>query len=129
MLRVLVIDDDSVDVYLLRHLVPGELAEIEHATTLREGVARLRAVARDLVLVDLHLPDGSGPSNVSALRAVAGTTAVAVLSGATEPTIEGRCRSLGAVEFFGKGFDNSAAIVSFLRAMRSARESPGRRGE
>ena len=73
-MRILYVEDDPVDADLARRAVlrhdPGWSVEV--ATTLVEARARLAESGRyDLVLSDVSLPDGTGPSScpISASRA------------------------------------------------------------
>ena len=64
--RLMVIDDNEVDREAVRRLVGSEF-EVDEAATAREGV-RLAVERRpDCVLLDYHLPDGSGVDVVELL--------------------------------------------------------------
>ncbi len=70
--RVLVVDDDA----LVRSLVVVILSEDHHlvaqAATAQDCVDGIRNFDPDLVLLDIHLPDGRGEDLVRRVRAAAG---------------------------------------------------------
>lgn len=69
--RVLIVEDHPETLVwlgdLTREAFPG--CEVAQATSVREGLAQCEAVAHDLALVDLRLPDGSGLEVLRKLRA------------------------------------------------------------
>ena len=61
-----------------------------------EGVAAARADPPDLVLIDLHLPDGSGLDVVAALRADARTAALPMVVVTADATARAAAEVAGA---------------------------------
>src|SRR5262249_29158670 len=78
-LRVLLVEDDPGDAFLVRELLAEADAPIElaTATTMAEARPRLREV--DCVLLDLGLPDASGLNGLRQLLQAAAGVAVCVL--------------------------------------------------
>jgi DNA-binding NarL/FixJ family response regulator len=70
--RVFLVDDHEVVrcglVEMLAHA--PDIAVVGEAATAGQAVARIRAVRPDVVLLDVRLPDGDGPSVCRELRAV-----------------------------------------------------------
>lgn len=67
--RVLCVDDDRIHALLLGELCRGAGAvEIAFAETAAEALALAEAFAPQLLLIDLHLPDGDGLSLLPRLR-------------------------------------------------------------
>jgi DNA-binding NtrC family response regulator len=60
MLRTLIVEDDPLFLTGLADLVRAEGFEVEEATSLAEARRLLDKFRPDLLLLDLHLPDGSG---------------------------------------------------------------------
>ena len=58
--RVLIVEDDTILIRAVTNwLIKAGIAS-DSTTTIREGLARLKATDYDLVLCDLRLPDGIG---------------------------------------------------------------------
>jgi two-component system, response regulator PdtaR len=81
-LRVLLAEDDESSRVLLTDLLTA-LGHTVVATvaTGREAVARVPEVAPDVVLLDVHMPDGSGIEAAEQITVVAPRTAVVLFSG------------------------------------------------
>ena len=83
--RVLLVEDNPGDVFLLREMVetePNSRFNVRHAVgTLREGIALMQAGEADLTLLDLSLPDGGGLSTFSRAHEAAPELPIIVLSG------------------------------------------------
>ena len=68
--RVLIVEDDRADEALLRMRV-GNLyphAKVMSAVSVSDAYQTLRNNQFDLILLDLNLPDGFGPTSVSEMR-------------------------------------------------------------
>lgn len=85
--RVLCVDDDRIHALLLGELCRGAGAvELAIAETAQEALALAAGFAPQLLLVDMHLPDGDGLTLLPQLRARAGHPALrAVLCTAELP--------------------------------------------
>jgi len=87
-LRVLYVDDDRVNSLLFVETcrVAGGV-EVETAATATEALDLVQAWAPDLLVIDLHLPDGSGYELLPALRNRLSAPAPAYLCTADEPSL------------------------------------------
>ncbi len=87
-IRVLAIEDDPRDLVLLRRSLVagnGERFEVTTAGLLSSGLAAAGSGGRyDVVLLDMHLPDGSGLGNLQCVVEALPDTAVIVVSGDLE---------------------------------------------
>lgn len=85
--RVLCVDDDRIHALLLGELCRGAGAiELAIAETAQEALALAAGFAPQLLLLDMHLPDGDGLTLLPLLRARAGRPALpAVLCTAELP--------------------------------------------
>ncbi len=105
-LAVLVVEDEPVArrahaVYVDR--VDGFHAAAS-AATVREAMQALRTTPIDLVLLDLHLPDGHGLDIVRAMRAAGHRADVIALTSARDLAVVRAATSLGVVQYILKPF-------------------------
>jgi len=84
--RVLLIEDSEEAAFLVQHALQeygnGKYL-LEWVSTLSDGLDRLSRRETDIVLLDLGLPETSGPTSYTRLREVAPEVPVVVLSGDT----------------------------------------------
>lgn len=123
MTRVLVVDDEPMNLRLFEALLAPEGYELECADC---GEAALAAVARripDLVLLDLAMPGMGGLGVLEALKASERTrlTPVVVVTASTERAQRLRGIALGADEFLTKPIDR-AEVRTRLRALLRLKE-------
>ena len=121
-LRVLVVDDEPTvaaahSTYVQR--TPG-FALAATVGTAREAVRVLGGRQVDLVLLDLHLPDGNGLDIVRALRSAAHPVDVLTITAAREVELVRGAVSLGIVGYLLKPF-SYADLRERLDAYRSYR--------
>ncbi len=122
-LRVLLVEDNPGDVFLLREMVEREpfsrFRVSHHADQLASALEVLKAGEADLVLLDLTLPDSHGLETFSLAHAAAPLVPIIVLSGIDDENMALQTVHLGAQEYLVKG-----RIDGYLlhRAMRYAIE-------
>lgn len=85
--RVLQVEDDP-DVFRVVQSIVGEVAHLDHASTLAEARQLLGRYRYDLVILDLGLPDGSGKDLLPLLNGASPPIPVMVFS-ASEMGLEG----------------------------------------
>ncbi|MFN7130728.1 MAG: response regulator [Myxococcales bacterium] len=101
-LRILVVDDDSVDRMLVRrHLTHLRVAlEIEEATSAEEALARVAAQSFDCAVLDYQLPGRDGRYVLDRLREVG--IPVVMLSGQEDPEVAADLVKAGAHDYLSK---------------------------
>ncbi len=117
--RVLVVDDHDITragiVQLVSDADPG-IQIVGEAASGDEAVERWRHLRPDVILMDLHMPDGDGIDAIERIRAEDPTTAiVAVTAFADEGSVAGALRA-GATGYLGK----EASAHEFARTIRAA---------
>ena len=120
-IRVLLVEDDPVDAYLLRRTVAeaGTQLELEHVNRLDRAFERLKAEHFDVMLLDLYLPDGQGIETlVRALRHCP-TVPIVVLTGLNDEALAIQAVQEGAQDYLVKGSADKNLLV---RAVRYASE-------
>jgi len=104
--RVLIVEDDKLQIKLFEHLVNQVSVEPELATSGEQAIEYLKN-NNDirLVLLDLALPDISGLDVLEKIKKFNKEIVVAILSANEESKIALRAGQLGAADFFIKGSD------------------------
>lgn len=102
--RIFLIDDHPLMIDGLRLALdePG-LSVVGDAGTLAEARARIMDASPDVVLLDLHLPDGSGMVLIPELANLAHAPKVIVLTLAADPQLVARALQAGAAGYLAKG--------------------------
>jgi diguanylate cyclase (GGDEF)-like protein len=80
--RVLLIEDDAIEAELVKSELStfGPAYDVKHHDRLRTAIASLRDSTYDIVLLDLHLPDGAGLANLHRMKAAAPQLPVVILT-------------------------------------------------
>ena len=114
-LRVLLIEDDPGDAYLVGELLDEAEAPIalRIAPTMREALASLDQV--DCVLLDLGLPDVSGLAGLRRLRQVGANVAVCVLTGLADEHLGIAAVAEGAQDYLVKGRVDGTLLSRAIR--------------
>jgi two-component system, cell cycle response regulator len=102
--RILVVEDESTLRSLFRRRAERAGLHVIEAVTCAQGIA-LAAVERpDLILVDLHLPDGSGLELIEQVKADPRTARIPVVawSGSDAEGSEAAVMRAGAAAYFEK---------------------------
>jgi sigma-B regulation protein RsbU (phosphoserine phosphatase) len=106
--RILVVDDNDDNLYTLKlHLDLEGYTDIETACDGEEAIARLKASAFDLVLLDVMMPKVDGFQVLGWLREQARLRdlPVIMISALTEMNSMARCIELGAIDYLLKPFN------------------------
>ncbi|MFD8480409.1 HAMP domain-containing protein [Kitasatospora sp. NPDC059673] len=114
---VLVVDDDSRNVYALSTALELEGATALHAANGRTGLALLRAHPEvDLVLMDLMMPELDGYAATAAIRESAEHATVPIIAVTAKALPDDRARSLaaGADDHLTKPVDANHLIATVL---------------
>jgi FixJ family two-component response regulator len=115
--KILVVDDEPGFVELVNDVVEGLDCKVTVARTLAQAKKMLAGDSYELLLTDLHLPDGDGMSLLPTLRRHHPCASAIIMTGA--PSVEGAVSALrsGAVDFVAKPFDNQHLIDRVRKAL------------
>ncbi len=121
--RILIIDDDPGLAEVILMLLAGEGYRVEHAATVRAGLALIAATEFDLVITDLKLPDGTGVEAIGPIKEIRRDLPIILMTSysSVESAI-GALRS-GAVDYIIKPFDNENFLYAAERALNERRMS------
>lgn len=115
---VLVVEDDGAIADAVLYALRKDGMDAEPAPTL--ALARARTAARDLVILDLGLPDGSGFSLLATLRVEPAPPRVIVLTSRDEDVECVAALEAGADDFVTKPFSPRALVARARAVLRRA---------
>src|SRR5882724_9933158 len=105
-LHVLVVEDNTADVILLRQMFHKESTrsfDLVHLKTMSGALEHLKKGGVDIVLLDLGLPDGHGMDTIRRVKAVAPEVPVIVLTGLDDEVLAAKAMKEGAQDYLIKG--------------------------
>jgi len=114
-LRVLLVEDDEADAFLVRELLDEAGAKVELLVATSLGQARERMAGVDCVLLDLGLPDAQGLDGLRRLLSVADRAAVCVLTGIGDDHLGAAAVAEGAQDYLIKGQVDGVLLARALR--------------
>lgn len=113
--RVLVVDDSPKTCPLICGLLARRgLTVVGEATSVASGLDSFERLVPDLVLIDVHLPDGSGFDLCARLRALHPEAVLLVTSACGDDAFYGIAASVGARGFVPKAELAGVDFSSFL---------------
>ena len=121
-LRVLVIDDHALIREGLRRLISRDesIHVVGEAASKREALAQISHHDPDVIVVDLHLPDGSGLDVIAWARSSSQKIGIVVLTMSNMPEHVRASMQSGASAHV----DKSAPISEVLQAIRESADKP-----
>ncbi len=122
MLRVLVIDDHAIVREGLRRLVSRdqEIKIVGEAASKKEAIAQISHHNPDVIVVDLHLPDGSGLEVVAWARSLSQSIGIVVLTMSNMPEHVLASMQSGASSHV----DKTAPVGELLQAIKLSANKP-----
>ncbi len=122
MLRVLVIDDHAIVREGLRRLVSRdqEIKIVGEAASKKEAIAQISHHNPDVIVVDLHLPDGSGLEVVAWARSLSQSIGIVVLTMSDMPEHVLASMQSGASSHV----DKTAPVGELLQAIKLSANKP-----
>ncbi|MBU3692390.1 MAG: response regulator transcription factor [Candidatus Nanopelagicaceae bacterium] len=121
-LRVLVIDDHAIVREGLRRLVnrDQEIKIVGEAASKKEAIAQISHHNPDVIVVDLHLPDGSGLEVVAWARSLSQSLGIVVLTMSNMPEHVLASMQSGASSHV----DKTAPVGELLQAIKLSANKP-----
>ena len=114
-LRVLLVEDDEGDAFLVSELLAETGAEIDLVVAISLTEARQRIGGVDCVLLDLGLPDAQGLDGLRQVLAMATGAAVCVLTGRSDEHLGTGAVAEGAQDYLVKGQVDGVLLARALR--------------
>lgn len=116
-IRVLIVDDHAVFADALATILRTE-ADIEvvgKGGTVQEAINAARALGPDVVLLDVHMPDGSGIEAAAAIKKGRPQTQVVILTSDEEESVLQSAIQAGVTGYLSK-HENAAQVVQAVRS-------------
>lgn len=102
---LLIVEDNLADADLVKELLAEtgrDHYEVHHVARLADARTMLTEKEVDVVLLDLRLPDASGPQGVVSLMELNRDLPVVVLTGMNDERLASECISIGAQDYLNK---------------------------
>lgn len=115
-MKILFVEDEEAIQKLYRRVLEGQGLSLTITGTAWEALKIIDEQPFDLLISDLHLPDGDGMEIVAAFRRKAPPSPVLIITGSHKKDSEEQAENLGVNQLLYKPFD----IEQFLRAVRGA---------
>ena len=122
---VLLIDDSEESMLLVRYALDqyGEgKYRLEWAQRLSEGLDQILKGGIDIVLLDLGLPESSGPESYAWVREIASDIPVVVLTGDAREETEAAVTASGVEYYLVKDQVSGSVLLRAIRAALSAKK-------
>lgn len=110
MTKILIIDDEPQIRTLLARIISLEGYEVSQAENIKAAIKQLGAIAPDVVLCDVFLPDGNGVEFVLQIKSILPDSEVIMLTANGNIADGVRAIKNGAFDYLTKGDDNNRII-------------------
>lgn len=117
MAKILVIDDEPIDLALLEILLSEQGYDVVLADRGRKGLELFRQTHPDVVVLDLNMPEMDGVTVLTHIRRMDVNQRVIILTGGATPETEQQVRALGVTEIVEKGFTWDLLTVALKRVL------------
>jgi DNA-binding response OmpR family regulator len=125
-MHLLIVEDHVALRRMVASRLEGQGVKVSEAGTTAAALAELGHAVFDVAIIDLTLPDGSGLDLLPALRELAPSTHVIILTGAGSESDRVRALELGADDYVVKPFfvrELAARVMAVRRRQESLTES------
>src|SRR3954453_15756830 len=106
-MKILIAEDDSVMLALIRHQLEKDNYTISAHTDARDALQSLETFKPDLIITDILMPFTSGLELISIVRSSNSKIPILVLSALDQETIVLQALSAGANDFITKPFNGA----------------------
>ena len=116
-MNILIVDDDSGDVYFLRELLTdteAEAARLVHVETLATALQKVQEEQFDVILLDFFLPGSQGVESLCRLREHAPDVPIVFLTGLKDDDLGQKMIEGGAQGYLVKGQIEGAELLRTL---------------
>jgi CheY-like chemotaxis protein len=117
-MNILIVDDDSGDVYFLRELLAdteADAARLVHVETLATALQRVQEEQFDVILLDFFLPGSQGIESLCRLREHAPDVPIVFLTGLKDDDLGRQMLEGGAQGYLVKGQSEGTELLRTLQ--------------
>jgi signal transduction histidine kinase/HAMP domain-containing protein/ActR/RegA family two-component response regulator len=117
--RILVVDDDTRNLFAVTSLLERHGAEVVPASSAREGIDALERGRVDLVLMDIMMPGLDGYDATREIRRMEGLASLPVvaLTAKAMPGDREKCLEAGCTDFLAKPVDSQRLLDTMVRLL------------
>jgi DNA-binding NtrC family response regulator len=112
--NILIIDDEQPILDLLKVFVEDNGYNAKTAASAEKGLAMIHNSQFDMLLLDIHLPDGNGLSILQKVHPLYPQLPIIMITGNDDIEIAEECLKHGAVDYIAKPFDCEYLKTSIL---------------
>ena len=116
MARLLVVDDEEADRIIIGTVLDRAGHEVEFASNGEEALQTYLQSSFDIVVTDIHMPDGDGLEFIKALIAMVPETVIIAVSG-KGPELLAEAESHGVLAAFSKPIDPQKLVDAIAQAV------------
>ena len=122
MAHILIIDDNSIICELLSLLVQDSGHTAMCAYTLKDGLRIAFSETCDIIILDVHLPDGDGLAALPKIRETPSSPEVIIMTGKGDPDGAELAIKSGAWDYIVKPSSNNGMLLPITRAIEYRKE-------
>lgn len=122
MANILIIDDDPTICELLSFLVKDIGHDATYAHTLKDGLREACIKEFDVVMLDVHLPDGNGLDALPKIREASSSPEIIIITGSGEPDGAELAIKSGAWDYIVKPSSNKEMLLPLMSALEYRKE-------
>lgn len=116
-IRILLVEDTPVNMYVLRRVFHKEGFEVLEATDGKEAITKAVKEKPDIVLMDMRLPGISGYEAVTVLRRKMPSLPIIAVTADALPGDKEWCLNLGCADYFSKPIRYREVVDAVYRIM------------
>ncbi len=118
---ILVVDDEKLIRWSLRQHLQNLSFSVLEAETVKIGLSRVSEFEPDLIILDQHLPDGTGIEFIQKLKEMSYEIPIIMLSAVDSSNIAVQAMKLGALDYITKPIDFDELKIIVEKSLESAR--------
>jgi diguanylate cyclase (GGDEF)-like protein len=114
-INILLIEDDEDDAFLIQKYLKGQCeCTVVHAVSLENVMQEYSQILFNIILLDLNLPDSSGPATIIQTKALIPNTPIIVLTGSDDDETVVSALENGADDYLSKGEINKQNLKRII---------------
>ncbi|SRR5579884_1185992 len=117
-IRILLVEDTPVNMYVLQRVLRNEGFDVVEATDGNEAIRKAEKEKPDVVLMDMRLPDISGYEAVTILHQKLPTLPIIAVTADALPGDREWCLNLGCIDYFSKPIRYRDVIQAVYRILK-----------